>query len=223
MTARPTPRRVEAQQRPGSFSPPVSKNQQLVVVDYEQICGDGLPTRSVPQSMPIAGENHEMDDVWAAVAAERVALADLLDQIDDAAWSRPSLCGGWTVRDVVGHLVVLAEAKALSPADKALDDEALCQRPAKLQALVQAWRYRETLARIEFAPIISGSNNDDPAWKPWTDGAAQEQLIKRFKKPLFHGRPEKTDPLAFLVVKSMLLKSTSTTALVPSTDWKNSR
>jgi type I restriction enzyme R subunit len=61
------------------------------------------------------------------------------------------------------------------------------------------------LARIEFAPIISGSNNDDPAWKPWTDGAAQEQLIKRFKKPLFHGRPEKTDPLAFLVVKSMLL------------------
>jgi type I restriction enzyme R subunit len=71
--------------------------------------------------------------------------------------------------------------------------------------MVQAWRYRDTLARIEFAPIISGSNNDDPAWKIWTDGAAHEQLIKRFKKPLFHAKPEKTDPLAFLVVKSMLL------------------
>lgn len=100
---------------------------------------------------------------------------------------------------------LLADAEALSPQDKALDDEALCQRPPKVQAVVQAWRYRETLARIEFAPIISGSNNDDPAWKTWTDGAAHEQLIKRFKKPLFHADLAKTDPLAFLVVKSMLL------------------
>ncbi|WP_256360474.1 type I restriction enzyme subunit R domain-containing protein [Methylomonas koyamae] len=105
---------------------------------------------------------------------------------------------------------LLAEAQALSTEDKGLDDEALCQRPAKVQALVQAWRYRDTLARIEFAPIISGSNNDDPAWKRWTDGTAHEQLLKRFKKPLLLGdskgaKPEKTDPLAFLVVKSMLL------------------
>lgn len=100
---------------------------------------------------------------------------------------------------------LLTEAQALSPEDKALDDEALCQRPPQVQAVVQAWRYRDTLARIEFAPIISGSNNDDPAWKSWTDSGAHEQLIKRFKKPLFHAKPEKTDPLAFLVVKSMLL------------------
>jgi type I restriction enzyme R subunit len=100
---------------------------------------------------------------------------------------------------------LLAEAEALNPQDKALDDEALCRRPPKVQAVVQAWRYRDTLARIEFAPIISGSNNDDPAWKVWTDGARHEQLIKRFKKPLLHAQTEKTDPLAFLVVKSMLL------------------
>ncbi len=100
---------------------------------------------------------------------------------------------------------LLTEAQALPAQDKALDDEALCQRHPQVQAVVQAWRYRELLARLEFAPIISGSNNDDPAWKPWTDSAAQEQLIKRFKKPLFHAKPEKADPLAFLVVKSMLL------------------
>ena len=104
---------------------------------------------------------------------------------------------------------LLAEAEGLSPPDRAVDDEALCQRPPQVQAVVQAWRYRDTLARIEFAPIISGSNNDHPAWETWTDGAAHEQLIKRFKKPLLlpgsHARPEKTDPLAFLVVKSMLL------------------
>lgn len=100
---------------------------------------------------------------------------------------------------------LLAEAEALSSEDKALDDEELCRRSPKVQAVVQAWRYRETVARLEFAPIISGGNNDDPTWKQWTDGTAQEQLIKRFKKPLFHAKPDKTDSLAFLVVKSMLL------------------
>ncbi len=100
---------------------------------------------------------------------------------------------------------LLAEAEALSPEDKALDDEALCQRPPKVHAIVQAWRYRDTLKNIEFAAVISGSNNDDPAWKQWTDVAANETRIKRFKKPLFHAKPEKTDPLAFLAVKSMLL------------------
>lgn len=100
---------------------------------------------------------------------------------------------------------LLADAEALSAHDKALDDEALCQRPPRVQAAVQAWRYREALARLAFAPVISGSNNDDPAWKAWTDGAAHEQLITRFKKPLFHADPARADPLAFLVVKSMLL------------------
>ncbi|MFX5918610.1 hypothetical protein ABTE65_19375, partial [Acinetobacter baumannii] len=48
---------------------------------------------------------------------------------------------------------LLAEAERLSPQDKVLDDEALCQRPPRVQAAVQAWRYRDTLARLEFAPI----------------------------------------------------------------------
>ena len=100
---------------------------------------------------------------------------------------------------------LLHEAEALPAEDKALDDEALCQRPPKVQARIQAWRYRELLARLEFAPIISGSNNDDPAWKTWTDGSKQERLIERFKKPLQHAQAEKADPLAFLIVKSMLL------------------
>ncbi len=100
---------------------------------------------------------------------------------------------------------LLAEAAALSGIDKALDDEALCHRPPKVQARVQAWRYREILGKLEFAPIISGSNNDPSEWKAWTDGSKHEQLIKRFKKPLHHEQPGKADPLAFLIVKSMLL------------------
>jgi type I restriction enzyme R subunit len=121
------------------------------------------------------------------VAYSRLAVVRYLDAFIDA-------------RDEL-----LAEAERLSPEDKALDDEALCTRPQAVQAQVQAWRLREVLARIEFAPIISGSNNDDPAWKQWTDSAAQEQRIERFKKPLLHADAAKADPLAFLIVKSMLL------------------
>lgn len=100
---------------------------------------------------------------------------------------------------------LLAEADALDPQDRAMDDEALCQRPSRVQAAVQAGRYRDTLARLEFAPVLSGSHNDDPGWKPWTDGAQHEQRIQRFRKPLFDADPGRTDPLAFLIVKSMLL------------------
>lgn len=94
---------------------------------------------------------------------------------------------------------LLAAAGRLSPEDQQMDDEALCLRSPRMQAEVQAWRYREALASIEFAVIISGSTNDAPEWTQWTDGARQEALVKRFKRPL------KEDPLAFLVVKSMLL------------------
>lgn len=100
---------------------------------------------------------------------------------------------------------LLSEAEALPVAEKMLDDEALCVRPPKVQARIQAWRYREMLRNLEFAAIISGSNNDDPSWKIWTDGGKHEQLIKRFKKPLRDEQPGKADPLAFLIVKSMLL------------------
>ncbi len=39
----------------------------------------------------------------------------------------------------------------------------------------------------------------------WTDGTTQKSRIERFKKPLMHADANKADPLAFLLVKSMLL------------------
>ncbi|MFS0703882.1 maleylpyruvate isomerase family mycothiol-dependent enzyme [Cellulomonas sp. 179-A 9B4 NHS] len=44
----------------------------------------------------------------AAVRAERAALAADLAGLDDAAWATPSLCGRWTVEDVVAHLTAAA-------------------------------------------------------------------------------------------------------------------
>lgn len=45
-----------------------------------------------------------MTDVWPMVHAERAALIDDLATLDEAQWHMPSLCGGWTVHDVVAHL-----------------------------------------------------------------------------------------------------------------------
>jgi type I restriction enzyme, R subunit len=79
------------------------------------------------------------------------------------------------------------------------------QRPPKVQAAGAGLALRDAgAARVRAHHL--GSNNDDPAWKQVDRfSGAQEQRIKRFKKPLLHKPTPKTDPLAFLIVKSMLL------------------
>ncbi len=47
-------------------------------------------------------------DLQPAVAAEFVALADLLDAVSDPQWDTPSLCQGWRVREVVAHMTMAA-------------------------------------------------------------------------------------------------------------------
>ncbi|MFJ4709769.1 maleylpyruvate isomerase family mycothiol-dependent enzyme [Streptomyces anulatus] len=43
--------------------------------------------------------------IWRMVHAERAALTDDLARLDARQWDAPSLCEGWTVRDVAAHLV----------------------------------------------------------------------------------------------------------------------
>ncbi|SEL50957.1 type I restriction endonuclease subunit R [Ectothiorhodospira marina] len=106
---------------------------------------------------------------------------------------------------------LLEESLALSPEDKALDDTQLLTRPLRVKAAIQAWRYRQVLRQLAFAVVFSSGNNDDPTWAKWSDRAAVDSHIERFKKPLppLDGTPptdaSKHDPLAFLIVKSMLL------------------
>ena len=45
-------------------------------------------------------------DPERAVAAEFLALADVLDGLAEAGWDTPSLCAGWRVREVVAHLTM---------------------------------------------------------------------------------------------------------------------
>jgi uncharacterized protein (TIGR03083 family) len=48
-------------------------------------------------------------DVWPLIAAERGRLADFLGTLEPSRWDTESLCDGWTVHDVVAHIVVTAE------------------------------------------------------------------------------------------------------------------
>ncbi|WP_063002733.1 maleylpyruvate isomerase family mycothiol-dependent enzyme [Nocardia mikamii] len=48
------------------------------------------------------------DALWAMVRTERAALADNLADLDDQQWAQPSLCGRWTVEEVVAHLTAAA-------------------------------------------------------------------------------------------------------------------
>ena len=42
------------------------------------------------------------------IRAERASLVDALGGLPPADWDKPSLCTGWTVRDVVAHMVATA-------------------------------------------------------------------------------------------------------------------
>lgn len=101
---------------------------------------------------------------------------------------------------------LVEEARDLDEDTRALDDLALQKKPRKVRAAVHAWRQLALVESLEFAPVISmGDNNDDPAYREWTEAGKIATRIARFKKPLVHDKPSEADPLAFLIVKSMLL------------------
>jgi uncharacterized protein (TIGR03083 family) len=46
----------------------------------------------------------DSDAVWRHIDSERAWMADLLESLPPEDWQRPSLCSGWTVRDVGAHV-----------------------------------------------------------------------------------------------------------------------
>ena len=111
---------------------------------------------------------------------------------------------------------LVAELKGLHPNLLDLEDDAVNQLAPEKALLVRAHRFLPTIEALEFAPVISSEHNDavDPQGE-WSSRAKIDARIARFKKPLFADGPntfgpehkggDKADPLAFLIVKSMLL------------------
>lgn len=46
----------------------------------------------------------DSDTVWRHIDEQRVNLADMLAGLEPEQWSTPSLCAGWTVREVAAHV-----------------------------------------------------------------------------------------------------------------------
>lgn len=55
---------------------------------------------------PISPVLLDRDQAWHVIDAQRLGLAGLLDGLSEHEWQQPSLCGGWTVRDVATHLTL---------------------------------------------------------------------------------------------------------------------
>jgi uncharacterized protein (TIGR03083 family) len=48
------------------------------------------------------------DEYWSGVERLRLGVADLLESLSENEWNAPSLCQGWRVRDVAGHVSIIA-------------------------------------------------------------------------------------------------------------------
>jgi uncharacterized protein (TIGR03083 family) len=95
--------------------------------------------------------------IWTAVRPEREALAADLQAIDEEAWTTPSLCPAWTVRDVLAHLTALAR---MTPAMFFRKLVASGFDPSRLQAqdvtLAKGGSVEETLAG--FCSVTASKN-----------------------------------------------------------------
>ncbi len=106
---------------------------------------------------------------------------------------------------VVAHQKLVKQLAIMARSLDNVSPVELDQYDAEAQFLIESLPYLDTIRRLEFATVISGDHNDNPAWQEWSDRARIDARIERFKKPLVDPDPSRQDGLAFLCVKSMLL------------------
>lgn len=110
----------------------------------------------------------DSDALWRTIDGQRAALADLLDGLTDEEWSTPSLCIGWTIRDVAAHLTLaqmgllpalLELARARGSFDRMIRDSAIRQArlpaeefPRRLRAMAGSRRTAPGITELE--PLI---------------------------------------------------------------------
>lgn len=107
-------------------------------------------------------------------------------------------------RDALLHAraELVAEAQKLSPLILEKSAELLT---AKQAIAVAAHRQMEMLKAIDFVPVISSGNNDDEDTAQWTDEKAHEAVVERFLKAFPDKPTDGEKPVAFLIVRTMLL------------------
>lgn len=100
-----------------------------------------------------------METAWDWVAAERLALADLAEGLTPDQLATPSLCAGWTVRDVVAHLTL---SLAFSPGRAASTLVRSGFRPHRFNELLTADAARRSDADL----VALLRDQADSRWAP---------------------------------------------------------
>jgi type I restriction enzyme R subunit len=100
---------------------------------------------------------------------------------------------------------LLSELRALDPALVKETNGNSNQVDDNTKFLVRAYQYLPTIERLEFAAVISGTNNDPASYQRWNNPEAHQGIIARFKRDMVNEDPAKQDSLAFLCVASMLI------------------
>ena len=98
-------------------------------------------------------------DIWDAIHDERRSVLGTFEGLTPDQWEVPSLCGSWTVRQLLGHLIVAADprlrhfaiesVKTAGNFDKANDRLARAEAERPTDELLA--RYRERLG-VRFKP-----------------------------------------------------------------------
>jgi len=82
---------------------------------------------------------------WDMIRAERAALVDALAVLPAEAWDEPSLAAGWSVRDVVAHMIATAQ---MTP-------------PKFIAAMAGAGFNFQTMTRVKIAAVKAGRTDAD--------------------------------------------------------------
>ncbi len=89
----------------------------------------------------------DSDTIWKHIDTQRGELADLLAELPEESWDRPSLCHGWTVRDVAAHLTA-AQARLRDVIGPALRAGFRYNATIKLAALRSPLSHQEIIATL---------------------------------------------------------------------------
>jgi type I restriction enzyme, R subunit len=178
---------------------------------FEDMFSDRTPEELEAIKKKYATRGHVLEAPKLIAAKARDMLRHYVDAVLPNGFKAQLVAS--TRRAAVLYQGSLAEAQQelvqqlgnLHPSILTLSADDLALQDADTQFLARAHRHLDAILALEFAAIISGSGNDDPAWQRWSDKHRQDGFIGRFKKPLIHGDPAKRDPLAILCVRTMLL------------------
>jgi uncharacterized protein (TIGR03083 family) len=101
----------------------------------------------------------DREDVWKGIDQQRRDLVDLLEDLSAEEWQHPSLCYGWTVRQVAAHVALQNTTWAMYP--RAVLDSI---RSGGLNGGIQAAARRH--AQLPTDQIIDEIRDRIGVWKP---------------------------------------------------------